>query len=679
MLSNVCWFWRAAGPTCALFGGRARRDDSRRGSHKWPRHNGTACVLLALWSITPTPAKCQTSEEAIEHSFRAGQQALQQRQFARAAEDFKNVLALDPTLVEAEVNLGLAEQGLLDYDSAVRHLSKALQKKPDLLGPNVIVGMDYLKLGSPEKALPFLQHALKLDPANRDAREALASSYLAQNDFRNAAEQFRQIALHDSDKSEAWFKLGHQYLDLAARLAYRGAHLYRDSAWGHRFLGDLLFQRERWEEAVKEYQKALASDAQQPGLHTAIGYAYLHAQKFDQSEAEFRRELEVNPKSELAWFGLANLQLARSQPAAALESLQKVWEISPEFLSVQREFPSFELNQTAVSAFLASLQNEPESAAKHFLLAGLFATTNDGAQADSHWKSFESNFHAWQQTSLGTHDQEDACKAHRYSVCIESLRARKSLTDSERLTLGKAYFTVQQFEPAAGVLPQVHGTANQNAEASYWLERTYQAQGAEAYARLEESFPDGWRTHQLRGESNAVRGSVPEAVKEFQAALPLRPNEPELYEALGEVYLENVEYEAAQSELEKAVALDGLRTHTLYLLGRVFVEKKDNEKAIPYLEQAVRLQPDLSEANSLLGTAYLRLGQYAKAIATLEKAAASDHYGNVHYQMAVAYRKLGQPERAKKEMELSQDLRQNYLARDQALIMGSPQPEPDSQ
>ena len=126
--------------------------------------------------------------------------------------------------------------------------------------------MDYLKLGSPEKAIPFLQQALKLDPSNRDAREALASSYLRQENFRSAAEQFRQIALLESDKSEACFKLGHEYLDLAARLAYRGAHLYRESAWGHRFLGDLLIQRGRWADAITEYQRALNVAPKQPGL-----------------------------------------------------------------------------------------------------------------------------------------------------------------------------------------------------------------------------------------------------------------------------------------------------------------------------------------------------------------------------------------------------------------------------
>jgi Flp pilus assembly protein TadD len=225
----------------------------------------------------------------------------------------------------------------------------------------------------------------------------------------------------------------------------------------------------------------------------------------------------------------------------------------------------------------------------------------------------------------------------------------------------------------------VHGTASENAEASYWLERTYQAQGAEAYARLEESFPDSWRTHELRAEGYAIRSDLRNALKEFQAALELGPNEPEVHEALGEVYLDHLENDAAQSELEKTLALDPSRTHALYLLGRVYVQKKDNEKALPYLERAVRLRPNLAEANSLLGTAYLRLGQFANAISSLEKAASSDHYGNVHYQLSVAYRKLGQPERARKELSRSQDLRRGYLEHDQAMIMGSPQPESQPQ
>src|ERR1700757_1250482 len=145
-----------------------------------------AFILLIVLSLAAGRAACQTSQNQIELSFRAGQQALKHGEFARAAEEFKKVLAIDPTLVEAELNLGLAYQSLLEYDQAVRHLTKGLRERPNLVGPTVIVGMDYLKLGSPEKAIPYLQQALKLDPSNLDAAQALASAYLGQEDFRSA-------------------------------------------------------------------------------------------------------------------------------------------------------------------------------------------------------------------------------------------------------------------------------------------------------------------------------------------------------------------------------------------------------------------------------------------------------------------------------------------------------------
>src|ERR1700745_958904 len=344
----------------------AKNLSSLRSAFRKP--NVAFALLLAVSSIIPARVSSQTSEAQIEQSFRAGQQALKQGDFAHAAEDFKKVLALDPSLVEAEVNLGLAYQGLFNYDSAVRHLAKALRERPNLLGPTVIVGMDYLKLGSPGKAIPFLQRALNLDPSNREARLALASSYLGQEDFRSAAEEFRQIAALDSDKSEAWYKLGHEYLDLAARLAFRGARLYRESAWGHRFLGDLLFQRNRWEDALKEYQKALSADPRESGLHTSLGQTYLHAGKPEEAEKDFRLELQLDSSNEPAWIGLANLQLVTRQATRALESVAKVWEIAPEFLARERGFPSIDLTPESVKDSTSRVENEPESAAKHFLL-----------------------------------------------------------------------------------------------------------------------------------------------------------------------------------------------------------------------------------------------------------------------------------------------------------------------
>ena len=642
----------------------------------------TAYLVSTLLLLLVEAVGAQTVEDQIQSSFHSGQQAMQQGQFEQAADEFKKVLKLDPTLVEAEVNLGLAYQSLLQYDLALNYLTKALHEKPMLIGPTMIVGLDYLKLGSPKKGIPYLQQALKLDSSNTNAREALASSYLSEEDFRNAAEQFKQIAALNSDKSEAWFKLGHEYLDLAARLAYRGAHLYRESTWGHRFLGDLLFQRSRWDDAAKEYQKALAAGPAEPGLHTSLGQAYLHAQEREEAEKEFRSDLKADSRIQLAWLGLSSAQLAGGKPESALESVRKAWEISPEFLELQRDFPYIEIPEEAAKISIADLQNRPDEPAKQFLLAALCIAVNDNACAGTGWNEFQDKVATWRQTALSNGAQKvgDPCLTRQYSRCIASLQAKKTLTGAERLLLGKMQLSMQRYEPAADSLAQVQGVTKENAEASYWLARTYQALGTESYARLQDTLPDSWRACQMRAEGAALRGNLDEALKEFHAALQLHPNDAELHEAFGEFYLtQDADEAAAQSELEAALALDPARTHALYLLGYLFVQKKDNVKAVPYLQRALLLQPDLTEASSLLGTAYVRLGQFSESIAPLQKALPSDHYGNVHYQLYIAYRKLGKPDVAKKELALSQELRRSYLAHDEALILGSPQPVAEPQ
>jgi len=127
---------------------------------------------------------------------------------------------------------------------------------------------------------------------------------------------------------------------------------------------------------------------------------------------------------------------------AALESIGKVWEISPEFLAVQRQFPAIELSQESAKVFLSRLQDEPETAAKHFLLAALLVAANDTVPANPQWKLFQADFAAWQKANAAATGAADQypCKAHHYSRCAESLQVRKQVTESERLVLGKTHF-----------------------------------------------------------------------------------------------------------------------------------------------------------------------------------------------------------------------------------------------
>ena len=376
---------------------------------------------------------------------------------------------------------------------------------------------------------------------------------------------------------------------------------------------------------------------------------------------------------------MANVQLAKGQALEALASVAAFWQSSPEFLKAPPEFPWIELKMEIVQASVSRLLDQPEGPAKHYLLSALYASLNENAPSERELQSFQSDLSKWQQTTSQAHPNPDSCKLHLYSQCLAWIQKAKPLTSSDYLLLGKTYFILQQYETAAEKLAQVHGNKNANSEASYWLERTYQALGAESYAQLEASFPDSWRTHELRAEDFALRRDRDNAIKEYEAALQLRPDEAELHESLGEFYLDNHSDQDAEPELTKAVALDPSRTKTLYLLGSLYMMDNENEKAVPFLRRALQLQPNLNEASGLLGTAYVRMGKFSDAVPRLEKAASLDHYGNIHYQLYMAYRKLGEGELAQKALARSQDIRRSSLERDQALIMGSSQVEPDPQ
>src|SRR5215475_5532235 len=73
-------------------------------------------ALALLVALLPKNADCQSREDRVAEYFRSVQEALRQGEFTRATEEFKKVLAVDPTLVEAEVNLGLAYHSLSEYE-----------------------------------------------------------------------------------------------------------------------------------------------------------------------------------------------------------------------------------------------------------------------------------------------------------------------------------------------------------------------------------------------------------------------------------------------------------------------------------------------------------------------------------------------------------------------------------
>jgi protein O-mannosyl-transferase len=82
-------------------------------------------------------------------------------------------------------------------------------------------------------------------------------------------------------------------------------------------------------------------------------------------------------------------------------------------------------------------------------------------------------------------------------------------------------------------------------------------------------------------------------------------------------------------------------------LGNVFLENGQYQEAIRSCEESVRIYPDYWEAWHNMATAYMILGEYRKAIPCYQKALQTKYsLVDAWYKIGLAYTKLGEPDRA---------------------------------
>jgi Flp pilus assembly protein TadD len=166
-------------------------------------------------------------------------------------------------------------------------------------------------------------------------------------------------------------------------------------------------------------------------------------------------------------------------------------------------------------------------------------------------------------------------------------------------------------------------------------------------------------THVGRGYDALKQDRYDEAIQEFRAALAadptlgLRARFP-----LAVALFESHKAEEARRELEQVRREAGDHPNVFYYLGRLDVDSQDYASAIRNLNKAAA-QPPFPDTAYYLGFAYFKHGDLASAAHWLEQAQRTDpRDARIPYQLGFVYRKQGLEEKAKKEMELSQRLRQ---------------------
>jgi eukaryotic-like serine/threonine-protein kinase len=196
----------------------------------------------------------------------------------------------------------------LTLKEAVRYLEQAVARDPDFarawagLADAYILVVPYAG-GSPaatwQKAKAAAARALALDSASAEAHTSLAyGSMIYEWDWSAAEQSFRRAIAADSNY-----------------------------ATGHHWYGDFLAGRGRFDESLREMQRAHQLDPLSRQIGVELGWVYYLMHRSDEALNQVRQVLALDPNYAQAHFRIGLIQIQQKHYTEAIESLRRALEL----------------------------------------------------------------------------------------------------------------------------------------------------------------------------------------------------------------------------------------------------------------------------------------------------------------------------------------------------------------
>jgi len=326
---------------------------------------------------------------SAEELFQQAQTASHQNDYAGAERLYRQVLAIDPEILSARVNLGLACYWQQKSRAAVTELKKALQVSPREFSALLFSGLAYIDLTEYDRAQKMLEQARQVNGNDPLLFWALGSLAMMHNDASGAVPPLeRCVALAPGNARCVWL-LGSAYSILAYREnqkpAVRAEYQARvestlgwmeehepDTALLHVFKGDVLAARKATAEALVEYQRVLTTDPHWPDIHLLIGSLLGLESRWDEALTELKQQLQDHPGDTRAMVEMGSVYCRAAKFTEAVPFLQQ---------ALTRDSNNYEANYRLGQAYLSlgkyvlaipslerAAQAQPEKSNPYYLL-----------------------------------------------------------------------------------------------------------------------------------------------------------------------------------------------------------------------------------------------------------------------------------------------------------------------
>jgi tetratricopeptide (TPR) repeat protein len=591
-----------------------------------------------------------------------------------AAANYQQILKLRPELAEVRANLGLMQHLLGEYGDAIQTFEAALRQKPDLIVPNLFLGLDLLRLEQPKHAIPYLQHAQRLNPRDEQATLGLAQAYVAVRQFAAAYDWYSGTVEINPGSGEAWYGVGLTCMHLQESATEQLAQLGLDSIYSRLLYAESMEQQERWNDAVALYRRLLESHPDYPGLHAALGFAYVRQGDLSAAREQFKKELGGDSVCLLARLGLARLCIEEGDVSGALKELDGVWNVDSGFLESNAPYLWNGLNANKIEDLQARLKSVPGdvsgSPVANYLVSAIERWREQPVDTFPRYQPFATASRSSDSSQSITAKPSALYSQGRFTQCTQNLRQNlNKLAPSDSMMLAECSYYSGDYQTTFLASARLVDADSKSRPGLFWRARAGQKLAVYALLRAGSVDPGSYRVHLLLADAHAAQQHPKEAEMEYRKALELKPGDPAAHFGLGKMYCDDLKFEKAVPELEKVLQANPADPEASYLMAEVLVYRHQYSDALPYLKAALQGTPStIPRVHALFSKVYAAEDRTTDALTELEQALWADRAGNYHYQLYVLYRKLGHEEAAAAALKESERLRRSRQSKEGTLF-----------
>jgi tetratricopeptide (TPR) repeat protein len=528
------------------------------------------------------------------------------------------------------------------YIQAEKDYREILRRAPDDLGAMRQLGTLYYDQGQIAQAYPLLKKYAGLQPDDPDMQVKFGLALFATGDFAQA----REAALQALSKRPG----DEQALSL---------------------LADAARSPDEVEDARKTIEDFRKADQDRPGYHLALGSLAARKGEKARAETEFKKTLELDPKSSPAHVALAMLYWSNNDLKAADQAFKTAGGLAPASSPVRMRYVDFKLRTGSVAEAKAMLEDINKQLPEYLPpRVGLLKIACSEQQKEDCAARVQNilaqdpvNFEAVYQDALISAKKGDTPKAIRELEFLSNSFPRNALvryqlasayllsainasevnvrnaTESAENRVSEAIKLDPKLEPAVLLFSELKirkGSAAaaidplkelikerpQNTQAYYLLATAYlaQRQNAEAastYQQMVTLLPKDPQPSFLLGNVLLAQGQQADARKAFERAAAISPDYLPATERLIDFEIADKQYTAAMARAQQQIDKDAKRALPWALRAKVYLAQRDFAHAEPDLAKAIEIDPKFEAAYLLLAQIFIATDRPDQAIQRL--------------------------------------------------------------